>query len=148
MGNGWTQSLLIEEALKPCLVVRNQGNPSCWLGYLQRVMASLVLPNRVWGERRDDGRGGQFRDHKGGFPGQGSPIALWMCCPCDLLKCGKLDGIICAGEGLHSQLLLKKNKRKGRDNCGTEEPGRDVLEWGWGVEVGILEDGCGGVRTK
>ena len=53
------------------------------------------------------------------FPGQGSFIALWMWCPCDLLKCGKLDCIICAS-GATAFTLSPEEKQERRDDGGTE----------------------------
>lgn len=82
-------------------------------------------------ERRDDGRGDAVIT-KVVFPGQGSPIALWMCCPCDLLKCGKLNGIICASGGTAFTVSPEEKQKKGETIVEQREPGRDVLDWGLG----------------
>lgn len=84
------------------------------------------------------GRGDVKGSQRGVFSRARLSHCTLMCCPCDLLKCGKLNGIICAGEGLHSQLLLKKNKRKERQLGNRVSQGRDVLEWGWGWRWGFL----------
>lgn len=42
------------------------------------------------------------------FPGQGLPLALWACCPCDFPKRGKLDCIICGSEELCLRSIKKK----------------------------------------
>lgn len=67
-------------------------------------------------------------------------------CPCDLLKCGKLDGIICASGGTAFTVSPEEKQKKGETIVEQREPGRDVVDWGLGVEVGILEDGCGGSK--